>query len=184
MYPDKNKYSTLAKIAPKYKLPRFLRIEQVYYSMFIQWNITLHDIKTIINELLIDTTKWMCLKHCNKQVKLGIKELGIQFWFIGNSKIGKTSDLFEKGASSRNGAWEVLAIFHTLIWAMATEGHQAVFNISVIHVFQTSIKKKKRTKSIKISKFISLQRCPRFWAVAKMAGFGAVHRQSADLSLG
>lgn len=102
------------------------------------------------------------------------------YWKFKN---GPTSDLFEKGALSGKEAWEVLAVFHILVWAMATEGHQAVFNISVLHVFQTSIKKKKRTKSIKISKFISLQRYPRFWAVANVAGFDAVHRQSADLSL-
>lgn len=51
----------------------------MYYSMFIQWNITLHDIRAIINELLIDTTKWMFLKHYNKQVKLGIKEHTLVF---------------------------------------------------------------------------------------------------------
>lgn len=125
----------------------------MYYSMFIQWNITLHDIRAIINELLIDTTKWMCLKHYNKQVKLGIKEHTLQFSFIGNSKIGKTSDLFEKGASSGKGAWEVLAVFHTLIWAMATEGHQAVFNISVLHVRQTLMEKKKKGKQKYLNPF-------------------------------
>lgn len=123
----------------------------------------------------------MSHKHHIEQGKPGTKKHILQFSFIRNSKVGTSVGSLrrELGAGRGWGRLEVPAVLRSF-----SRRHQAAFNISVLCILDLDNHFIKRAKVIKRSKSIPLQRRAGSGAVAKMAGRGAVHRPSADLSLG